>query len=407
MNAMCAVDIASPAFKRDPYPFYERLRERRSAARIRLADGGSAWLFARYDDVAAMLKDPRFAKDPRNAPAASGASIGPKVPAFLKPLTQNMLERDDPDHARLRMLIHATFTPGRVALLRARTEATAEALLDRLEKLDRIDLIAAFAIPLPVIVISELLGVPRADRRKFARWSHTLMSVTSSKLRMLTALPDLWAFVHYLRGLIVAKRADPGDDLTTALLDMRASAGRELDGEELLAMLALLLTAGHETTANLIGNGMFALLRHPDQLERLRAESERIPVAIEEILRYESPVATTTNRFARTEMEFGGQAIALGDRVIGAITSANRDSSRFPSADTFDIARDPNRHLTFGQGGHYCIGAPLARLEGEISITALLRRFRRIDAVDARGAGMWRRGMVLRGLVRLPIRVRR
>lgn len=407
MNERSAADISSPEFKRDPYPFYKRLREERPAVKVRLADGQIAWLFGRYDDVSRLLKDPRLAKDRRHAPAAPGAPTGPQIPSFLKPLTQSMLDRDDPDHARLRRLIQATFTPPRVEMLRCRTQAIAEALLDRIARLGTVDLIEDYAMPLPVTVISELLGVPAPDQKKFARWSRTLIAVGSNRFRILTALPDLLALVRYLRQLVAVKRAFPEDDLTSALT--AASDGDDaLSGDELSSMLAILLTAGHETTTNLIGNGVFALLHHPDQLDRLRQQPELLMnSAVEEILRFESPVATTTNRYAREDIELGGQSLNRGDVVVGALTSANRDETRFAGGDTFDIGRNPNKHLTFGQGGHYCIGAPLARLEGHIAFTALLNRFRVIRVVAEPHAGVWRRGMVLRGLKRLPIAVER
>jgi cytochrome P450 PksS len=212
------------------------------------------------------------------------------------------------------------------------------------------------------------------------------------------------ALIRYLRRLVAVKRADPQDDLTSALV-RKSDAGAELDGDELLAMLAILLTAGHETTTNLIGNGTLALLSHPEEAARLRAELQLIESAVEEMLRYESPVATSTGRYAREAMEIAGVEIDAGDLIIGAFTSANRDESRFEHPDRFDIARSPNKHLTFGQGGHYCIGAPLGRLEAKIAIGALIRRFPDIMLAPPAAAVSWRRGMVLRGLESLAVSI--
>ncbi|AGY57714.1 cytochrome P450 family protein [Gloeobacter kilaueensis] len=400
MSRLESVQIASPAFKADPYPFYARLRAETPVYRVALPNKQPAWLVTRYDDVAALLKDPRFAKDRQNALTKKQMASQPQVPALFAPLTRNLLDSDDPDHARLRRLAQTAFTAKRIEVIVDRTQAACDERLDRL-KGRRFDLMGEFALPVPVMVISELLGVPQADREKFGRWSKTLSQNTMTPMRMLLSFPHLVCFVRYLRRLIAQKQKQPQDDLVSALVQVQATG--QLDEDELLAMVALLLTAGHETTTNLIGNGMLALLRHLDQFERLRAQPELIETAIEELLRFESPVEMSTNRYAREDLEIAGTPIARGELVLGVIASANRDESQFPDAHTLDIARRPNLHLAFGQGGHYCLGAALARLEGKIALETLLRRLPNLRLTQATNSLRWRRGLVLRGLESLAV----
>ena len=295
------VRIASAAFKADPHPFYARLRENAPVCRVIVAGGEEAWLVSRHEDVSALLKDSRLAKDPANALTAAQMAPRRKPPALFAPLMRNMLALDDPDHARLRRLVQATFTPRRVAGLAERTQEIANALIDRLERRTSFDLIAEFAMPLPVTVISELLGVPERDRARFARWSHALIRNAMTPLSMLLSLPGMIAFVRYLRRLIAMKRAAPADDLVSALVQAEEAASR-LDGDELMAMIAILLSAGHETTTNLIGNGMLALMEHPGERERLRARPALIEPAVEELLRFASPVEMSTHRYAREDI---------------------------------------------------------------------------------------------------------
>jgi cytochrome P450 len=405
-EGIVAPDLASPAFKANPYPFYARLRAEAPVWRATLRDRRTAWLVTRYEDVARMLKDDTFAKDKLNAMDPEQRSKTPWVPGFLKPLERNMLDLDDPDHVRLRALVSRAFTPRLIERLRGRIESLCEELLDAMERERKrkggTDLVAGYALPLPATVIAELLGVPAEDHAKFHRWSNRLVSVSSGR-DMLRALPAALSFVRYLRKLVERRRADPEDDLITALIRAE-EAGDKLSEDELLAMAFLLLVAGHETTVNLVASGTLALLEHPEQTERLRREPSLVKPAVEELLRYTSPVELVTERYARQDTEIGGRRIPRGGLVLAVLGSANRDERHFEDPDALDLARDPNRHLAFGRGGvHHCLGAPLARMEGQIALNALLRRFPGARLAMAPETLRWRRGLFLRGLERLPL----
>ena len=398
------VQIASPAFKADPYPFYRRLRAEAPVCRVRLPGGQEAYLVTRYNDVAALLKDARFAKDRQNALTPEQMARSPWVPPVFAPLMRNMLDVDDPDHARLRALVQKVFTPRRIEQMAERIQSVSDSLLDKAEARGSLDLIRDFALPLPVAVIADLLGVPKQDRANFARWSRTLIKNTGTPWDMVLTIPDLLAFVGFLRGLVRLRRAAPGDDLVSALIQAQENGDR-LSDDELIAMIAILLSAGHETTVNLVGNGMLMLLQHADWCDRLRADSSGIALAIEELLRFASPVDMTTNRYAREPVSIAGTVLPRGSLVLGVLGSANRDERYFTDAETLDLARTPNRHLAFGQGSHYCLGASLARLEGRIAIGTLLRRFPDLRMARPTEPLRWRRGLMLRGLESLPLTV--
>ena len=405
-KTIVAPDLASPQFKADPYPFYARLRAEAPVWRTTLPDRRAAWLVTRYEDVARVLKGDTFAKDKLNAMDPEQRAKTPWVPGFLKPLERNMLDLDDPDHARLRALVSKAFTPRLIERLRGRIEVLCEELLDAMkrkgERRGQIELVADYALPLPATVIAELLGVPPENHTKFHRWSNKLVSV-SSKRDILRALPAALSFVRYLRKLIERRRADPRDDLITALIRAE-EAGDKLSEDELLAMAFLLLVAGHETTVNLIASGTLALLEHPEQMKRLRCEPSLIKPAVEELLRYTSPVEMATERYPREDVEIAGTSIPRGELVLAVLGSANRDQWHFEDPDILNLARDPNRHLAFGRGGvHHCLGAPLARMEGQIAISAFLRHFPEARLAVAHESLHWRRGVFLRGLQRLPL----
>jgi cytochrome P450 PksS len=396
------VDLASPEFKADPYPFFARLREMAPACRVTLPGRQSAWLLTRYDDVATALKDARFAKDPSTALTPDQAARQPWVPKMFRPLTRNMLDLDPPDHTRLRGLVQKAFTPRLVERMRERVASQSEGLLEAALRRGRMDLIRDYALPIPTTIIAEMLGVPNADRHRFHRWSEVIVATSPSGLARAKAVPSVVLFLRYIRRLVRARRAEPRDDLVSALAQAE-EAGDQLSEDELLAMIFLLLIAGHETTVNLIGNGALALMRHPAQMERLRGDPSLVRTAVEELLRYESPLATATERFAREDIPIAGVVIPRGEMVYAVLASANRDPRQFPHADTLDVAREPNRHLAFGLGIHYCLGAPLARLEGEIAIGALLRRAPRLRLAIPSEQLRWRRGPVLRGLESVPV----
>ncbi len=395
-------NLASPQFKADPFGFYARLRATAPVHRVTLPGKRSAWLVARYDDVVATLKDDRLAKDPLNALSDDQRAKQPWLPGFLKPLSRNMLDLDGADHARLRALVHKAFTPRLIEQLHGRIQTLADDLLSAVPDKSRLDLIRDYALPLPITIISDLLGVPQADRQQFGRWSRRIVAVTASPLDLPLVLPAIWQFMRFVRRLCAIRRADPQDDLLSALLHAE-EAGDTFSEDELLAMVVLVLIAGHETTVNLIGNGTLALLENPEQLALLRANPALSKSAVEELLRFTSPVELATERYAREPITIAGTTIPRGEQVLAVLASANRDERYFVQPGLLDLTRQPNRHLAFGQGSHYCLGAPLARLEGQIAFNTLLRRAPNLRLTVPPDALRWRRGMFLRGLERLPL----
>jgi cytochrome P450 len=303
VNEIVGPDLASRQFKADPYPFYARLRAEAPVWRTRLPDKRTAWLVTRYDDVAGVLGDDRFAKDPLNALDPEQQGRQPWVPGFLKPLERNMLDLDEPDHRRLRALVSKAFTPRLIERLRQRIEAICQELLDGMERRGHgtAELVREYALPLPATVIAELLGVPASDHRRFHRWSNRIVTISSGR-DVWRALPAALAFVRYLRKMSQRRRISPKDDLMSALVQAE-EAGDRLSEDELLAMAFLLLVAGHETTVNLIASGTLALLQHPEQMENLRNDPSLIKPAVEELLRYTSPVEIATERYARQDLE--------------------------------------------------------------------------------------------------------
>lgn len=396
------INITSAEFKRNPYPFYARLRAEEPVFPVTLPDKQTAWLVTRYEDVARVLKDDCFAKDRRNAMTPEQIAKQPWMPKTFEPLSKNMLDLDDPDHARLRHLIHKAFTPRLIEQMRERVQSLTNQFLDAAEKKGHMDLIADYALPLPTTIIAEMLGIPARDHRKFQVWSNRMIGLSASPWGMLLGIPTAMSFMRYIRQLIEAKRANPQDDLTSALIKAE-NDGERLNADELLAMILILLIAGHETTVNLIGNGTLSLLENPAQMEKLRQEPGLIKTAVEELLRYSSPVETGTERYAREDIVVAGVKIPKGALVLAVIASANRDETQFENGDVLDITREGNKHLSFGQGGHYCAGAPLARLEGQIAINTLLARCPQLRLAQPANALQWRKGMVLRGLKALPV----
>jgi cytochrome P450 len=399
------VDLFDPTFKANPYRTYAELRSEAPVYRAELPDGRGVWLVTRYDDVVAVLKDERFAKDWRSAMTPEQLAQIPPIPEVMKPLSENMLDKDPPDHERLRRLVSKAFTPRLIERMRPRVQEIADTLLDAVKKKDKgeMDLIDDYAFPLPITVIAELLGVPVEDRNRFREWSDAAVSGdTTQEYVEKILLPHMQAFIDYLRALFEEKRRDPKDDLISALV-LAEEAGDKLSEDELLAMVFLLLIAGHETTVNLIGNGTLALLQNPDQLQKLKDDPSLIKPAIEELLRYDGPVETSTERFAREDVTIGDTVIPKGEMVMVVIAAADHDPERFPEPDALDIARADNKHLAFGKGIHHCLGAPLARMEGQIALGTLLRRMPDLRPKGSPESLTWRPGMVLRGLKGLPV----
>ena len=386
-------DLASPQFKANPYPFYARLRSEAPVYRI-TALNRPLWLVTRYDDVLRVLKDERFAND-----------WSPRMPwvllRFARPLTRGMLNRDPPDHTRLRTLVHKAFTPRLVERLRERIQSVCDDLLDAAAPGGRMELIREYALPLPLTIIADLLEIPAPDRLRFHAWSRAMIA-TSSGVDVLRALPSIWLMMRYLRQLFAQRRINPRDDLVTSLVQAE-EAGERLSEEELLAMVILLLIAGYETTVNLIAGGTLALIQHPQQRDRLRQNPALAASAIEELLRYTSPLEIASARLVREEIAIASMIIPRGELVSAVLGSANHDESQFPDPETLDLTREPNRHLAFGQGAHFCLGASLARLEGQIAIQTLFRRFSDLRLAAAPESPRWRRSLILRGLEHLPV----
>jgi cytochrome P450 PksS len=358
-------------------------------------------LLTRYEDVYTLLKDERFAKSRYNALTPEQLQKQPWAPPMFRPLERKMLDLDSPDHTRLRALVHKAFTPRLVDQMRARVQTLADELLEGVARKGEMDLIGDYALPLPMTIITEILGVPARDRDKFHKWSKAVVSL-SSPTPTLRVLPAVWMFIRYLRRFFKVRRRDPRDDLTSALIQAE-EAGDKLSEDELLAMVFLLLIAGHETTVNLIGTGTLALLEHPNEMEKLRHEPLLIKSAVEELLRYGSPVLMSTERYAREDVTIRGVTISRGEMTLGAIGSANRDETVFENPDRLDITREPNKHLAFGYGIHFCLGAPLARMEGQVAISTLLRRLPNLRLKVAPKSLRWRPSLFLRGLEALPV----
>lgn len=399
------IRIGTRAFKADPHSVYARLREEAPVLRVRLPDRRSAWLVTRYEDVAALLRDARFGKDMKNARTPEELGREPWIPKMFRPLARNMLDVDMPDHGRLRGIVQKAFTPRLVDEMAQRIQSIADELLDRAVTAGRMDVIRDYALPIPTTIIAEMLGVPATDRHRFHAWSRVIVAADPSGLGMVRAVPSAIRFLRYIRRLVETRRAEPRDDLISALVQAE-DEGKRLNADELVAMVFLLLIAGHETTVNLIGNGTLALLENPDQLQLLRLDPDLAAKAVEELLRFEGPLELATERYAREDVPIGGVTIPRGELVFAVLASANRDGRQFPDPDALILSRDPNRHLAFGLGIHFCLGAPLARLEGRIAISTLLRRAQGLKLAKPRSALRWRRGLVLRGVESLPVTFR-
>jgi cytochrome P450 len=366
-------DLYGDAFRASTYETFARMREEDPVLRQPGIDGGTPiWFVTRYDDAeAVLLDDERFVRDPRLA--LSAQQLGEELPEFVPFIDSNMLNRDGDDHRRLRRLVSQAFTPRMIERLRPRIQEIADALIDEVSGDGRMELVSAFAFPLPITVIAELLGVPVADRDRFREWSAAMVSPALAAAEMEQADALLKAFVAYLLALFAERRQHPGEDLVSALVAVE-DGGDTLSEEELCSMVALLIVAGHETTVSLIGNAMLALLTHPEQRSALERDPSLLPRAVEELIRFDGPVERTLNRWAAVDVELCGRKIPRGESVIVILGAADRDPERFEEPDTLDWAAERPRHLGFGRGSHFCLGAPLARLEAEIALGTLLRR---------------------------------
>lgn len=398
-----AIDLLDRRFKADPYPIYARLREEMPVCRIRLGRGVYAWLITRYEDVLAAFKDDRLVNDRRNAPTKHRPFKEDLLNWIFSILNRNMLGSDNPDHARLRGLVQQAFTARRVEEMRAQIERLTEGLLDGVAGRQQIDIVRDYAVPLPATVIAQLLGVPVSDRERFHHWSDAILSLNAAEWSgLLRAAPIVLMFLRYIRKLVKLREKEPQDDLVSALVAAR-QAGDKLSENEVVAMIFLLLVAGHETTVNLIGNGTLSLLENPEELAKLRAQPLLMASAVEELARYEGPLEFANARWATSDITLSGGTVPKGEPLLLALVSSNRDPQQFASPDKLDLARETNRHLAFGQGMHYCLGAMLARMEAQIALTTLLRRFPDLRLTGPRSQLRWRKSVVLRGLESLPI----
>ncbi len=390
-----------PDVHANPYPMYHQLRAEDPVHWSALME---AWILSRYDDVVLVLTDPRFSADRRQARNRFAEMMEQQEQEF-GPMgrTQTMLTSDPPEHTRLRRLVSKAFTARAVENLRPRIQEIVDGLLDEVRDRGRLDVIWDLAYPLPVIVIAEMLGVPPQDRAQFKQWSTDVVATLGGPFtppqvleRARTAMLEL---AEYFRGVITQRRHQPREDLISGLIAAEEQ-GQVLSEDELLATCILLLVAGNETTTNLIGNGMLALLRNPDQLQRLQNDPSLIQPAVEELLRYAGPVHGT-GRVAKEELEIGGRRIQEGQVVFALLGAANRDPARFEDPDVLDLGRQPNPHVALGDGIHFCLGAPLARAEAQIAIGTLLQRCRspRLEVAEPQWGGTF----IIRGLKSLPV----
>ncbi|MGW1602353.1 cytochrome P450 family protein [Streptomyces eurythermus] len=380
-----------------PHHLFERLREDRPLFQVELPNGVPLWLVTRYADARAGLGDARLSNRIGTRIVAQDV-----LPAEIRAsMGTHMLRVDGTDHTRLRRLVSSVFTAKRIEHLRPMIEQMTSDLLDKMAVQEQPDAIRDLAYPLPMQVICELLGVPVADHERFRSWSNAYLAGVGTQNFPVEVVTE---FVHYVRELVAQKRAEPDDKLLSAMIAARDDEDR-LAEHELTSMCFLLIIAGYETTVNLLGNGTALLLDRPELAERLRADHDAIPAAVEEFLRFESPVPGASFRVATETLELGGQTIKEGELVLISLLSANRDEQVFDDSMTFDAERSPNQHMAFGYGMHYCLGAPLARLEAHIAFRQLLERFPRMERQDPAAELSWRPGLVMRGLTELPVKL--
>src|SRR5262245_30508025 len=391
--------LFGPAMLADPYPYYARLRR---IDPVHWEENNGGWVLTRYADIVSVLRSP-------HASAERTEMIARRLPAEFQELftsrKDSMLNADQPRHTRLRGLVNKAFTPGTVAALAPFIQRFVDDVIDTVGPRGRMDVIRDLAYPLPATVIAEMLGVPHADRDRFKQWSDDTTALAGNlpgnlpEDVMRRAVEGMRELRAYFAGIVARRRVEPRDDLLSGLVKAQQEGDR-LNEAELLANAVLLLNAGHETTTNLIGNGTLALLRHPDQLRRLREDPALIPTAVEELLRYDSPVQFT-NRVLKADLTLGGKQLRAGQAVLLVLGAANRDPAVFPDPDRLDVGRADNKHRSFGLGSHFCLGAPLARLEGRIVFETLLRRLPGLRLAGP--APVYRQNFNLRGLEALEV----
>ncbi|MEO8608716.1 MAG: cytochrome P450 [Chloroflexota bacterium] len=393
-------DILNPKTRSNPQAMYEQMRQEAPVYHtISAMTGNGLWFFTRYDDAVAVLKDARFGKDYLQLLTPEQLASQPPEAAEFDAVNRHMLNLDPPDHTRLRDMVHKAFTPRIIENLRPRIQQIADDLLDAAEGQHEFDLLEAYGFLVPITVIAELLGIPVADRERFREWTKVLLFSTDQEQSRVSVLE----FAMYMHEMIEERQKSPKEDLISGLVAAE-NAGDKLDRQELLSMIFLLLVAGHETTVNLIGNGTLALLQNRDQFDLLRSDPTLIKSAVEEMLRYNGPVETPTPRWAFENVQFGDQVIHKGDMVLPSLLGANRDPAYFADPNRFDIRREPNKHIAFGNGIHYCLGAPLARLEGSIAINTLLQRRPNLELNTPVENLTWNESILIHGMNALPVK---
>lgn len=395
-------ELMSQGFKNNPIPKLEELRTRDPFFKIGLPDGSWAWFLTRYDDVQFILKDPRFGKLPPREqreinPPESSQQLGPKELV----LGHNMLNVDPPDHTRLRHLVSKAFTPRTIERLRSHVQEITDELLDKVQAQGHMELIHDFAFPLPITVICELLGVPVEDRERFHAWSNAFIEEAAPMQFSDQKTLDFEGYIGYLRALIAQKREHPEDDLISQLIEVHENDD-SFSEMELLSTITLLIIAGHETTVNLIGNGVLALLQNPQQLQLLQEHPSYIETAVEELLRLTAPV-TMTYRVVHQDVVLRDHPLRAGEMVMVSLHGADTDPEQFHYPKEMDITRADNKHMAFGKGIHFCLGAPLARLEGQIAIGTLLKRLPNLRLADPSQVFVWRPNNSLHGIYELPV----
>ncbi|HEE9032230.1 cytochrome P450 family protein [Bacillus cereus] len=395
------INLASAQFKEDAYEIYKESRKKQPILFVNQVEIGKEWLITRYEDALPLLKDNRLKKDWTNVFSQDIKNMYLSVDNSDH-LTTHMLNSDPPNHSRLRSLVQKAFTPKMIAQLDGRIQRIADDLISDIERKGTLNLVDDYSFPLPIIVISEMLGIPKEDQAKFRIWSHAVIASPETPEEIKETEKQLSEFITYLQYLVDIKRKEPKEDLVSALI-LAESEGHKLSARELYSMIMLLIVAGHETTVNLITNTVLALLENLNQLQLLKDNPKLIDSAIEEGLRYYSPVEVTTARWAAEPFQIHHQTIQKGDMVIIALASANRDETVFENPEIFDITRENNRHIAFGHGSHFCLGAPLARLEAKIAITTLFNRMPELQIKGNREEIKWQGNYLMRSLEELPL----
>jgi cytochrome P450/ferredoxin len=405
-----AIERIPADFMDHPFELYDRLRAEGPAHQVVMPHGAKAWLITRYDDVRALLIDPRVSKDGRRMNELfarhSAEPVEEDEPAdagFDDDLSAHMMNSDPPRHTRLRTLVSKAFTARRMEDFRPRIERVVDELLDRMADLPEVDLVTAFTMPLPITLIFDLLGIPHEDRAAFQVWATQLVGAGHDPAEVAEASRQV---VDFANALIDAKRVNPGEDLVSALVRV-TDQGDRLTQSELVAMIFLLVVAGSETPMHQLGNAVYSLLTHPDELAKLRGDPSLIPAAVDELMRFDGGVGTASFRFTAAEITVGDVVIPAGEIIVLSLSAANRDPAHFAEPDRLDLNRHPVGGLAFGHGVHYCIGAPLARLTLEIGLQRLITRYPDLRLAVGPQQLRWKSSSLVRGLVTLPVSVKR